>query len=112
MGEDDLPYVRRESCDSVYLRGIVCGRIGDNGEEVMGIKDIESMDIFEIQELMERRGYWMELKSPFNVGENWACGFTALGCSGWNGRPDYQGFAKTAQEAAVNAVLEYEKSTA
>lgn len=68
----------------------------------------ESFDLFEIQELMQNRGYWMVLKSPFEPRGSWFCGFTPLGASGWNGQPDYHGTGSYAQEAAVNALKQFE----
>lgn len=43
---------------------------------------------------LTRRGWWTEIKSPFQPGTPngdlyWA-GLTPLGTSGWNGRPDHQ----------------------
>ena len=34
--------------------------------------------------------YWMELHTPFRIGDPFFAGFTPLGTGGWNGRPDNQ----------------------
>lgn len=71
--------------------------------------DLKSMDIFEIQAYMEEQGYWMVLKSPLEKGDFWSCGFTQLGCSGFNGQPDYESFGATAQEAVVLAAADHQR---
>jgi hypothetical protein len=47
---------------------------------------------WQIVEMMERRGYWCQMRTPFQAGDGgdgfWA-GFTPHGTSGWNGRPDH-----------------------
>jgi len=67
------------------------------------------LDVFEIQTLMQERGYWMILKSPFGAEGSWVCGFTLLGTSGFNSRSDYPGYGNTAQEAAVDALKCFER---
>lgn len=64
--------------------------------------------VLEIQQAMESNGFWMLLKSSFEPGGDWICGFTPHGTSGWNGAPDFEGFGKTAIEAATNAFAVYQ----
>lgn len=54
---------------------------------------------------LARRGYWLSLKSPFETDNAWSAGFTPHGMSGWNGRPDFAGFALTAPLAICLAAL-------
>ena len=60
---------------------------------------------FELAIEMEARGYWLRLISPFQAGEPWWAGFTPLGTSGWNGRPDYEASGPTPMVAICRAVL-------
>ena len=59
----------------------------------------------EIVEAMHKRGYWCELKSPFDKDQPWFAGFTPHGCSGWNGQPDYQMSASSGPIALAKAAL-------
>lgn len=54
---------------------------------------------------MQRRGYWLRLISPWRPGELWSAGFTPHDTTGWNGRPDYEAFARTPMEAISHAAL-------
>lgn len=59
---------------------------------------------------MTRRGWWAAIKTPFSPGESpnghlyWV-GFTPLGTTGWNGRPDHQVGDVTLRGALWRAVL-------
>ena len=48
-----------------------------------------------------RRGWWMELRSPFTPGDVWRCGITPLYVRGWNGHPDREATGDTAIEAIM-----------
>ena len=48
-----------------------------------------------------RRGWWMELRSPFTLGDVWRCGITPLNVIGWNGQPDREATGDTAIEAIM-----------
>ena len=58
-----------------------------------------------VQGEMQKRGYWMRLDSPFYLGDTWRVGFTSLGASGWNGRPDYASPGNTPALAICRAAL-------
>ena len=60
---------------------------------------------FEAVAEMQRRGYWLRLISPFQPGQPWWAGFTSLGASGWNGRPDYEASGPTPMVAICRAAL-------
>ena len=64
-------------------------------------------NVFEIQAEMDKAGRWMHLKSPFEPGGKWSCGFTPHGTSGWNGVPDFEGFGLTPQIAAEEAYTKF-----
>lgn len=50
-------------------------------------------------------GWWCRITSPFEPGEPWFVGFTPLGWSGWNGRPDHEAGDAAAPMAAALAAL-------
>jgi hypothetical protein len=60
---------------------------------------------FAVQTEMHRRGYWMQLRSPFGDASDWSCGFTPHKTTGWNGRPDYSAQADTPALAVCRAAL-------
>ena len=60
---------------------------------------------FEAVAEMQRRGYWLRLTSPWRPGDLWSAGFTPLGVTGWNGRPDFEALARTPMEAICHAAL-------
>lgn len=45
------------------------------------------------------------LRTPFMKGGKYVCGFTPLGVTGWNGRPDFQAVEKTLEIAICKAAL-------
>lgn len=47
----------------------------------------------------------MRLLSPFRKGDLWWAGFTPLGSTGWNGKPDHEASAETAPLAICRAAL-------
>ena len=49
--------------------------------------------------------YWMEFHTPFRVGDPSFAGFTPLGTSGWNGRPDNQCGAEKPAKAITRAYV-------
>lgn len=53
-----------------------------------------------------KRGWWCVVKSPFEGGQPWHAGFTPLGTTGWNGRPDWKGSGDDAPMAVALAVKE------
>lgn len=57
-----------------------------------------------IDKLADR--YHVRVTGPFRLGDPYFAGFTPLGCSGFNGRPDYQASGKTAALAICWAGLE------
>ena len=65
----------------------------------------------ELVEVMRKRGWWCRITSPFYAPEDvkqpnegwWFGGFTPLGMTGWNGRPDHQAGADTAPRAVALA---------
>lgn len=59
----------------------------------------------EVLERLGALGYHARVQSPFAPGKPWWCGFTPHGCSGWNGRPDYQESGATGPEAICRAAL-------
>lgn len=46
-------------------------------------------DAWYVVERMSALGWWARIQSPFTRGEPSSAGFTPLGTSGWNGRPDH-----------------------
>lgn len=56
-------------------------------------------------ERMQELGWWARLTTPFEPGQPWFCGFTPLGTSGWNGRPDHQEGAETMPLAICRCAL-------
>ena len=60
---------------------------------------------FELVAEIEARGYWLRLVSPFQPGQPWWAGFTPLGVTGWNGRPDYEASGPTPMVAICRAAL-------
>lgn len=63
---------------------------------------------FQVVEVMERRGYWCQMRTPFmepGRQDGYWCGFTPHGTSGWNGTPDHWTSAPTLAEAICRAAL-------
>lgn len=58
-----------------------------------------------VVESMQAKGWWLVLKSPFVLGEPYYAGFTPLGTSGWNGRPDFGASGDDAPHAVCLAAL-------
>ena len=57
-----------------------------------------------IQRLQGR--YWWEGRTPFDAGDPYhVAGFTRFGATGWNGRPDFQGFGMSLPHATALAAL-------
>jgi hypothetical protein len=61
-------------------------------------------DAWDVVEWMAGR-FHAVVKSPFMAGEPYHAGFTPLGCTGWNGRPDFAGSGETAPLAICRAAL-------
>lgn len=57
-----------------------------------------------IEKLLDK--FHAVVKTPFETGGDFIVGFTPLGMSGWNGRPDFMGTAKTMALAACLAALD------
>jgi len=49
--------------------------------------------------------YWMELHTPFRVGDPFFAGFTPVYTSGWNGHPDNQCEADKPARAIIRAFI-------
>jgi len=49
--------------------------------------------------------YWMELHTAWRIGDPCFAGFTPLGTTGWNGRPDNQCEAEKPAKAIVRAFV-------
>lgn len=56
-----------------------------------------------VEELSDR--FHLQLTSPFQFNEPWWAGFTPLGVTGWNGRPDFKASGDTAPLAICLAAL-------
>lgn len=58
---------------------------------------------WQVVEAMAQRGFWCQMRTPFQAGEDgdgyWA-GFTPHGTTGWNGKPDHW----TQSEALTSAI--------
>lgn len=62
-------------------------------------------DAWRVVERMQELGWWARLTTPFEPGQPWFCGFTPLGMSGWNGRPDHKAGAETMPLAICRVAL-------
>lgn len=58
-----------------------------------------------VVERMWQRGLWCQMRNPFTRDDEYWCGFTPLGTTGWNGRPDYRASAPTLPLAICRAAL-------
>ena len=67
---------------------------------------VRIQDALLVEDEMERRGFWMSLKSPFVKNAPWHAGFTERGTTGWNGRLDFRGSADTPALAICRAALQ------
>jgi hypothetical protein len=67
---------------------------------------------WEVVEKMDKRGFWLRLVTPFDDGSLYHAGFTPLGVTGWNGRPDHEAAADTAPLAICKAALKAVSQTA
>lgn len=56
-----------------------------------------------VDELVHR--FHTVVKGPFHVGSDWFAGFTPVGVTGWNGRPDHKASGSTAPLAICRAAL-------
>lgn len=56
-----------------------------------------------VEKLSDR--FHCRIKTPFMAGEKYFAGFTPLGVTGWNGRPDHEGSGDTAPLAICLAAL-------
>jgi hypothetical protein len=87
-------------------------RVIRNGLGVTFHPSEDTSAAFDTQAELHRRGYHMQLKSPFlpdsdaaESGHVWFCGFTPHGTSGWNGRPDFLASGETPALAICRAAL-------
>lgn len=63
---------------------------------------------FAVVEKMREDGWWADMHSPFDdesAKGDWMCGFTPMGMSGWNGRPDHESHAACMPRAIVLSAL-------
>lgn len=56
-------------------------------------------------EWLDRRGWWCEIKSPFEPGDLYWAGLTPHSTSGWMGKPDHQVGDVTLRGALWRAIL-------
>jgi hypothetical protein len=72
------------------------------------------VEAWQVVAALERRGYWCQMRTPFQAGDEgdgyWA-GFTPHGTSGWNGRPDHWTSADTLPRAICLAALSVVEAT-
>ncbi len=61
--------------------------------------------VVEAMQTFNEDGYHAVLKTPFTLGNAYIAGFTPHGVTGWNGAPDFVGFATTAPHAICLAAL-------
>lgn len=52
-----------------------------------------------VRVMLERRGLYLDIHGPRQLGGCWRAGWTAEGTTGWNGQPDYYAEGATANEA-------------
>ena len=64
------------------------------------------VDAWQVVEVMMQRGFHARLKTPFESGQPFFAGFTPLGVSGWNGRPDHEGSGDSMPLAICRAALQ------
>jgi hypothetical protein len=90
--------------------------IGKNGRIYrigMGLMDESAVwnpaeniqDAMVLQKIMDKKGFWLRLESPFSSGSEWFAGFTPHEMTGWNGTPDNFVNGKTHAEAITKAFL-------
>lgn len=80
----------------------------ENGDDVLVADDwFPTTNIADAWRIVERlqSEYWLDLKSPFEAGDQWQAGFTECGATGWNGEPDFRGTGETAPLAICRAAL-------
>jgi hypothetical protein len=81
-----------------------------DGMDEWGILPFYSTEIGDawlVVELMHTRGFWCQIRTPFeghDTADCWA-GFTPHSTSGWNGRPDHWTQADTVPHAICLAAL-------
>ncbi len=83
-------------------------------------QDVEPVPLFSedigaawgLVERMVARGFWCQVKTPFEPALVYIAGFTPHGTTGWNGRPDFKGHGDTAAEAICRAFLALNAGTA
>ena len=82
------------------------------GHEAWMLSCLPEVLVFRIQGEMacakigeDEHTHWMALRSPFEPGGKWWCGFTRYGFTGWNGRDDHGMTGATPWEACVKAAL-------
>jgi hypothetical protein len=65
-------------------------------------------DAWMIVDRMAQLGWWAQLQTPADGSASYWCGFTSVGFTAWNGKPDYWQDAATMPlaicEAAIQAV--------
>lgn len=54
-------------------------------------------------EMVTAGTHWVQMNSPMYKGGSWRVGWTELGASGWNGRPDRVAMGKSCVEAILRA---------
>jgi hypothetical protein len=84
-----------------------CGRHQDDCPGAACEFTAPEADIGPVLRRMRELGWWAELKTPFGASPDslaWA-GFTPLGVSGWDGRPDYEVGDLTLPLAVCKAAL-------
>ncbi len=100
-----LDYEFADICD-----GPIVKELHDQYDEwgILPHYSTEMGDAWEIVGEMEQRGYWCQMRTPFQAppdGDGHWAGFTPHGTSGWNGRPDHWTSAETLPLAICRAAL-------
>jgi hypothetical protein len=69
-------------------------------------------DAWELVEEMRAAGFWVQMRTPFVAGHNndYWCGATPQGVTGWNGEPDNWTQAPTAPLAICRAYLAWKRA--
>ena len=84
--------------DSIGGSNMVMGRVAQSHES-----NIKAA--FEAVHFMIQKGYWCQMRTPFNNGDGFWCGFTPHNTSGWNGTPDHWTCADNLPTAICRAFL-------
>lgn len=112
MSDDELNQIATEAMgkcwhqkDKIGATGFLCTKCGasfviapQRPSYTTSIADAWKLVLF-----AESKGFYAVMKTPFEVGEPYSCGFTPKGVTGWNGRPDYFAQSNTMPKAITLA---------